>query len=122
MLRDRGIDFTREKAVRNLNVDFAVGSIAVEIWSGNWHPKATDPERTRLLLDLGWHVLFVWTNRFGKHPMTDGAVDQLIAFQELARRDEAAPRQYRVVRGDGEWITGGSADDEQVAFIPPPKA
>lgn len=105
MLHNRGLEFDTQVPVRGYNLDLARAPVAVEI-----HLSANNPssirrlrQRSKDLLDWGWHVLYVWVTR--QFFLTEGAVDQVVAFLEELERDQPTQRQYRVIRGSGELVT-----------------
>lgn len=117
-LAERDIPYRREVAVGPYNLDFAVGSVAVEILGGEWHAyKARHAHRTPYILDQRWAIAFVWST--ANCPMTSSAADYVVAFANEVTRNPALIGEYRVVRGDGHLITSGRADDGQFPGIPP---
>ena len=117
MLRKRGLRPRREVAVGRYNVDLAVPGVAVEVLGGKWHGyKATHHRRTKAILDAGWHVIFVWNH--DRTPLDAGAADHIVSFCEAASGDPSSVREYRVVRGDGQLIASGRADDDELTRIP----
>lgn len=116
-LRERGQDPRCQVAVDAYNLDFTLANVAVEVLGGEWHRyKIVHQTRTKVILDAGWHVLFVWD--VPNYPISSAAADYAVAFAEESRRDPAAVREYRVIRGDGEFIASGRADDYQLTYIP----
>lgn len=117
-LGERHATYTREKAVGIYNVDFAVGSVAVEILGGEWHAyKATrHASRTPYILDQGWTMVFLWST--ANCPMTPAVADYVVAVVDEVRRNPALIGEYRVVRGDGYLIASGRANDDEFAGIP----
>ncbi len=114
-----GIEHIREKAVGRYNLDIALSasSVAVEVLGGNWHrAKPVHTVRTPYILNAGWHVVFVWDTKRCK--ISTGALDYIITFAEKARLDPTATREYRVIRGDGEFVAAGSAEDDEFPLIP----
>jgi very-short-patch-repair endonuclease len=102
-----GLPLSHQKAVGPYNLDIALHAppIAVEIFGGNWHRagrhRARHPQRYKYLLDLGWHVVIVWVHKT-RYPLSLDAAKHIVAFAQLARSHPTAPRQYRVIRGDGQ--------------------
>ena len=118
MLRKRGLRPHREVAVGRYNVDLAVPGVAVEVLGGKWHGyKATHHRRTKAILDAGWHIIFVWNH--DRVPLDAGAADYIVGFCEETGRHPSSVREYRVIRGDGELVSSGSADDDELTRIPP---
>jgi very-short-patch-repair endonuclease len=114
-----GIEHVREKAVGRYNLDIALSSsaVAVEVLGGNWHgAKPIHAVRTPYVLNAGWHIVFVWDTKRCK--VGAGALDYIVALAQQSSLDPTATREYRVIRGDGEFISAGSADDEEFPFIP----
>jgi very-short-patch-repair endonuclease len=107
-----------QQAVGPYNIDFTVGTVAVEVLGGEWHGyKATrHARRTPYILDQGWSMAFLWAT--ANCPMTHAAADYVIAFADELARDPSPGREYRVVRGDGYLIARGCRDDDEFAGIP----
>lgn len=120
LLDQRSIPYIREKAIGRYNVDIALpnSNVAVEVLGGNWHgSKPIHSIRTPYILNSGWDVAFVWDVQRCK--IGPGALEQLIAYADLPRRDPSAPCEYRVIRGDGKVIASGCADDDEFPLVPP---
>ncbi|TNA31983.1 hypothetical protein EMF73_30470 [Klebsiella pneumoniae] len=113
MLRARGRVCIPQKAVGPYNVDIATGSVAVEVLGGAWHRTKRHGERLRHLLDCGWNVLYVWVDGI-HYPLTPEAAEHIVAFAKVCDGTPAGPRRYRVIRGSGEFVAQGSADDDQL--------
>jgi very-short-patch-repair endonuclease len=115
-LEARGVVFHRQRAIGPYLGDFAIGSVIVEIvrqfGCASVHP-ATFAERTRYIFDAGWRVLFVW---LAKDAVTLDVADNIIANVDRISADPIFARQYRVIRGTGEFLTSGSADNDKMAF------
>lgn len=117
----RHIDFPDvipQKAIGPYNVDFAVGSVAVEILGGTWHAyKAEHAQRTPYILDQGWNMLFIWDRQ--QAPLCIEAAEYVVAFAQESSRQPALHREYRVIRGDAKLVACGSAQDDQFPLIIP---
>lgn len=117
-LRGNSLAVVPQKAVGPYNIDFAVGSIAVEVLGGNWHAyKPEHAQRTPHILNAGWHMLFIWDLK--KAPLCIEAADYVIAWAQQASGNPSTVRQYRVIRGDGKLMASGSADDQHFPLVPP---
>lgn len=120
-LRDRGLAPVPQKAVGRYNVDIAVPPVAVEVLGGGWHlKKAIHVERTKRILNEGWHLLFVW-NHEGDSALTAGAADYVFAFLQEVGGHPSTAGEYRVISGGGQLLAAGSADDDQFPLVPPPR-
>jgi hypothetical protein len=108
-----------QKAAGKYNIDYAIGSVAVEIVASistmRSHRAGAFTKRMKDLGDLGWHVYVIRLLR----GITDVALDDLGAFVEKASRNKSAPRQYRVIRSDGKAISRGHLDDDDIALVIP---
>lgn len=115
-------DATPCKAIGPYNVDLALGTVAVEIFGGGWHGgghhAARWPERIRYLLDQGWSVVVVWVQQ-PRYPLTVAAAEYVIALSEFTRSNPTATAQYRVIRGNGQVIVRGCANDDHFPLKPP---
>lgn len=120
LLANRGLATIPQQAIGAYNCDLGAFPVAVEIFGGNWHwhgrHLARTPERIRYMLDSGWHVLMVHAWPDAGYPLGDEVADHVVAYVEAARRDPAARREYRVIRGAGEILASGSADDDEVSI------
>ncbi len=120
-LRERGEDPCIQTAVGKYNVDFTIAGIAVEVLGGEWHAnKTAHAVRTKDILDAGWHVLFVWDT--AHYPIRAAAADYAVAFAKESRVDPSAGREYRVIRGDGEFVASGSLENYDLTLIPPARS
>lgn len=120
LLTERGIPHTREKAIGRYNVDIALGAypVAVEVLGGNWHGyKPVHAKRTPCILNAGWSLLFIWNQK--RVPLGPQAFDYLVTFLEETSINPPPVGEYRVIRGDGQLITFGSADDDEFPLVPP---
>lgn len=121
MLLDRGIATIAQQAIGPYNCDLGAAPVAVEIFGGDWHWHGRHllrtPERFRYILNAGWHIIVIHVT-IRRHPLTAEAADDVAAFIQQARRDPAARREYRMIRGTGEFVTAGSFDDDPSAIIP----
>lgn len=120
MLASRGVPTIAQQAIGPYNCDLGAFPVAVEIFGGNWHfygrHFARKPQRFRYILDAGWHVLCIWINP--RFPMCEAGADYATSYIEEARRDPSRIREYRVIRGAGEIVACGRADDDQLTFKP----
>ena len=110
-----------QRAIGPYNADLSFDSVAVEVFAGGWHLYGRHRERlcrrTRYLLDSGWHVVFVTIEQ--RHVTFSPSViaRNLIAWNETVRADPSTPRQYRVIRGDGQWRLAGGLDSVDVTLV-----
>jgi very-short-patch-repair endonuclease len=120
LLVERGLHVTPQRAIGPYNCDLAAGTIAVEIFGGNWHATgdhaARYPERCDYILDQGWHLLIAWNQ--SRDPLSAHAADYLVAFHEFTERNPTAPREYRVIRGCGELLARGERPFDHLALVP----
>ncbi len=107
-----GIRITRQVAVGPYNLDFRVGSVAVEVHAAAYHPLRLPrlAQRTENLLSAGWSVVYLW--RWG----LEGAHDVLTWAQQTSR-DVPGGGQHRVVRGDGEIVPFSRSDLDERANV-----
>ena len=123
MLRARRLKVVQQKAIGPYNCDLTVGSVAVEVWAGNWNGGSRHPgratERLRYFLYQGWHVLAVKVNRAGRHALTERTADYVADFICQVRRNPPQRCEYRVIGGDGETLAAGGPQDAELAFVHP---
>jgi hypothetical protein len=120
MLAARGVHCIQQQAIGPYNCDLGAFPVAVEVFGGHWHFSgahlARAPRRIRYLLDAGWHVLMVLVT---KHwPIAPEVADYVAAYVQEARGNPTAPREYRVIRGAGNTLAFGSADDNHISIEP----
>jgi very-short-patch-repair endonuclease len=122
-LHTRGVQFGQQTAVGPYNCDFTSGTVAVEVFGGGWHWSGDHAlrhrERSRYLLDQGWHLLVLLVDH--RRPLTPGGYDKIIAFLQFAQSDPAAPRQYWVIGGTGQVVTGIRPDLDPITRVRPVK-
>jgi len=120
MLAGRGIGVVAQEAVGPYNCDLGAFPVAVEVFGGSWHwhgrHMARTPDRIRHFLNRGWHVLMVKVD--GRNQLTEATADYVAAYVQQARRNPAAPREYRVIRGAGETVAAGRGDDDDITIKP----
>lgn len=108
-------EITFQKSIDKYNVDIALPPIAVEIYGGAWHGTgrhaARFQERTKKILDSGWHLVIIWVEK-PHYPLTLEAARYLVTLSQFASRNPAAPCQYRVIRGTGEVVIRGCVQDD----------
>lgn len=113
-----GASFTPQKAVGPYNVDFAIGSVAVEVLGGAWHAyKPEHAERTPYILNAGWNLLFIWDLK--KAPLCVEAADYAIAYAKQASRNPSLVGEYRVIRGDAQLMASGGVDEDHFTLVLP---
>lgn len=122
-LRERGLVVVQQTAIGPYNCDLTVatGSVAVEVFGGGWHwsghHAVRHRQRSRYILDQGWHLLCFIVDR--KRPLTAAGYDYLVAFAEFAERNPSARREYRVVGGTGQDLPGLRPDLNPLTDIRP---
>lgn len=118
LLAERGITTIPQQAIGPYNSDLGAAPVSVEIMGGGWHHapirNARIIRKTRYVLDAEWHVLMIEvTLRF---PVTPAQADYVVSYIEQARANPSAIREYRVIRGAGEFVAGGSVKDDQISI------
>ena len=116
MLSERGVPWRREVAVGIYNLDFALGSVGVEILGGEWHAHKGErhPRRIKHILSEGWALTYVWATP--NYPLTDDAAEYCVAFAQEVSRDPSLIGEYRVIRGDAHLIASGRGELDQFAL------
>lgn len=119
MLKARGVSgIVLQKAIGKYNADLAAGTVAVEVLGGSWHRSKRHGERLRYLLDAGWDVIFVWVDGI-HYPLRSQAAEYIATHMYFRERHPSARRCYRVIRGTGEYLTGGEFDSHDLPDILP---
>lgn len=117
-LLDRGVETIPQKAVGIYNLDLAVFPVGIEIFGGFWHAsKPKHIERTRYILDQGWNMIFIWSH-YTRSPIQPAAADYVVSWLDELRCHPSHVSQYRVVRGDGQELTRGSMNDDNITIVP----
>lgn len=121
ILRDRSIDFVQQYPIASYNCDFMINGVAVEIFGGGWHFHGTHAarfaERTKKILGAGHSIIFVVVDQW--HKIDAAIADKIISEVNILSRDKTGPRQYRVIWRTPDLVTGGSADDANIAIVYP---
>lgn len=124
----RGPACVLQKAVGPYNLDMAIGTtVAVELFGGGWHAYGRHGARLKQRLmdvaDAGFNQLIIWTR--SRHPMpgkralvVSAVADDAVAYADQARGNPSLRRQYRVIWGDGEFISAGCVDDNNLTLVP----
>lgn len=78
-------------------MDLALGTMAVEVFGGNWHGYGRHQRRTAerysYILASGRSVVVVWVHR-QRYPLGEGTADYLAGVR-------LSPGEFRVIWGDG---------------------
>ena len=118
-LRKRGVSLTAQLAVGPYLADIAIGSVAVEIWSGYWHLYGEHAgkfgRRIREFTKRGYSTLIIWNGRC--RASAPFLADQIIANINLADGSPAGWSKYRVIRCRSNSATVGSFKSHQFARI-----
>lgn len=122
ILTDKGIPFVYSKAVGKYNLDFAIGSVAVELYGGAFHATgraaARLQDRMEFLINNGWNVYIIWCLS-NESTIFPGCLDDLVAFMEFTSGNKSAVGQYRVIWSDGDFIAAGSTESDYLSAIRP---
>lgn len=119
-LSERGIATIPQKAIGPYNADLATGTVAVEVFGGNWHASGHHarrfPARADYLFDQGWNLVIVWNQ--ARDPLSIEAADYIASFIEECGADPSIRGEYRVIRGCGKELTRGKDHFDQLALKP----
>lgn len=107
---DKNIPAVPQKAVSKYNIDFAIGTVAVEISGRARKDKENFRERVKYLLDAGWTLIVIWAGI--RRPITESAANYIISIVEQSSTDPSLCGQYRVIRGDGKFLVSGGIDND----------
>ena len=120
LLLERGVVCIPQFVVGPYVCDLGAPPVAVEVFGGNWHWSGRHlrrlAARVDYLFDAAFHVLVV--QQSVEHPITGAPADYVVAYVEAARRNPAAWREYRVVRGAGEVIARARSDADDRTLVP----
>jgi very-short-patch-repair endonuclease len=111
----------QQVAIDRYNIDFARGTVAVEIYSMGLHPFRSEQAVCRAidLAERGWHVVYFWLSKsVGSRRVSAEGIAELVTRAEFLDRDPSERRQYLVIRGRGEIVTAGRFDTEQRTLVP----
>lgn len=121
LMAERGVNLSQQIAIDSYNCDFAIDTIAVEIWGGGWHftgeHAARFPERTRKILDSGFQLVIL--PFLGRFQLVPEIADYLVTFLDELRRNPPPTSQYWVIWGAGEAIVSGGSESINDALIVP---
>lgn len=122
MLVNAGFIPEPQIALGTKNIDFLIRShaVAVEVCGrGTFYKYIRDgwmAERIRNCAKAGWHTYVlagVDVSDFSKM-----GIEDLCAWLDFMKRQPAARRQYRMIRGSSELLATGCSDDNHFSFIP----
>jgi len=120
-LAGQGISIIPQQAVGPYNADLGAFPVAVEVFGGHWHASgrhaARMPKRTRYFFNEGWNVYIIWVNAL-HHPLLPQVTDDLVAFVQKSRSNPSFRGQYRVVWGNGQFISAGCSNDNDLSLVP----
>jgi flagellar motor switch/type III secretory pathway protein FliN len=105
------------------NIDILAGdTVAVEVFGGHWHASGRHaerfPRRSRYILDQGYSLVIVWVHE-QRYPLGLKCAQHIATLVEIARSTPSGPRQYWVIRGDGELLSTLQDDGNEVPLILP---
>lgn len=116
-----GLAFRPQVAVGKYNLDFALGTVAVEVHSAAVNP-ARHPRlhgRTVELMERGWSVLYVWLTR--AYPWDTNGAKELVSSLEILNSLPSGIREQRVIRGSGKLHSVTHLDTEHRSLVPAPE-
>jgi very-short-patch-repair endonuclease len=117
MLLRHGVKCIPQLAIDKYNVDLATDRLAIEVLGGLWHSsKPNHIKRLRYILNQGWNVVYIWAIK-NRSPLSEIAADYIVAFLNELRGDPSLRGQYRVLRGDGQELARGCAQDDNIAIV-----
>ena len=119
-LQQRGYEGRPQIAVGVYNIDILLRHIAVEIHINSGNPHAMPYYRKRIikLLNSGYDVLYIKVSK--QRQLESATANYAIAFLKMRDRVPSMPCEYRMIRGDGEFVTGMSLDCDKNTLIPVP--
>jgi len=113
-IKRRGLNPVAQYPVGSYNIDIAISPVAVEVYRATNNPLSDkrNRKRTTNLLNSGWSVIYIWFTKESDR-LSSKAIDHVIALYKAMRRKESAPRQYWVIRSNGQINSsgGGYLDD-----------
>ena len=120
-VKKKGFKLSPQTAIGKYNCDFTIGSIAVEVLGGNWHwyglHMARFQERTRYILNAGYHIIFICVNN--NFPFNLATTDYLISFIKFSSTNPSIDREYRVIWGTCKNATRTSINCDNFTLIMP---
>jgi transposase-like protein len=121
MLAELGLDIAYGVPCGPYNIDIVIaGTVAVEVQGGNWHEtgdhRALFPKRSRHILDAGYSLAIVWTNKV-RYPLGVKCAQHLATLAQIAGSHPAIGRQHWVIRGDGYFLAVREDDGNEVPFV-----
>lgn len=125
MLFNMGVATIPQKAIGVYNVDLAIEKprIAVEIYGGHWHISQKHirlhKERTPYILNAGWSLIIVWIDNRA-NPLRQSAADYIVAFMQSRSLDKTSVSEYRMIRGNGQPVSGCGTDFDYSPLVPCP--
>lgn len=121
LMRDRGHMAELGVPCGKYNLDLVIaGTVAVEIFGGNWHGHGRHrerfAERSRYVLDSGYSLAIIWVNK-GSYPLSVACAQHLDTLTQITRSHPSIRGQHWVIRGDGYFLAVREDDGDEVPFI-----
>lgn len=98
-----------QQAFHQYNIDIGYHPVAVEIHNTCTYPINDQriKKRFEYLLSCGWWVIFVKVCKSGKTSIKPRPVaNEINRFRDFAIRNPSCPCQYRVIGGEGNYLSG----------------
>ena len=118
---ERGIDFTPQTAVGIYNVDFTIGTIAVEIFGGGWHfsGRAKDRHFDRCIEVINSGYTMIILNITNANPFTNTVADDLASKIKSISTDKTIRGENWMVWGTFDCVTTFGLDSVNESLIRP---
>ena len=117
------IEFIPQKAIGVYNTDFAIGSVAVEVFGGNFHAYGAHRDRLfkrmNYILNSGWNIYIIWVDTKRSGLIGESVFNDLLTFSQLSCVNPSFRGQYRVVWSDGHFISTGGCDNDDFSSVIP---
>lgn len=122
ILDKKGIDYLFQKNIGPYNADFVIGTVAVEIWGGQFHFTGAhlerSPRRFKYFMDSGFDAVIIPTEP-GNSKITAGLAEEAIRQIQFLCTNPPAIREYRMIWRDGNFTTRFRNDGEDLSFERP---
>lgn len=115
----KNLPCVQQAPIRGYNIDALVGNIAVEIHNSTTAPHFEDTKvrRIKYLLNSGFYVLYI---KIQSSPLIIAAADYTEAFFNFASSNKSTFTEYRMIRGNGDFMTAMRFDGNHLSDIPSP--
>ena len=121
-IKERKYPAIPQAGIHSYNIDILIGDLAVEIHNCTTAPHLMKSARKKIeyLLNAGINVLYIKIKTKKGIDIQKITSDYAITFFEEIRSNPTFIPQYRMIRGNGEFMASGCLKNNHLSVIPSP--